>query len=243
MDMAMEMVMPETSIAAETTCEATLQAIERNSNRMRRRRSEVPVTAWALGDWRSRMERMIRQQAQELMQLHRTVQHIANLLEARVDCEEAQRPKMMTCMQEKEQKWDACHEDDKLWGAGITNMIAKSMEGAAPGEKASEKEREKTPRMDSGGLESAQHADTKREEGPEKCQQPQQQPKPKLQLKLQPKLQPAPRPSQQPHPLEGGRPSHPKPGGKTRAQPQNRAQVWQRDGWSSDGMKASPNPI
>jgi len=40
---------------------------------------------------------------------------------------------MMTWMQEREQKWDARHEDNKLWGAGITNMIAKTMKGVAQG--------------------------------------------------------------------------------------------------------------
>jgi len=50
------------------------------------------------------MESTIRQQAQELMQLHRTVGHLANLLEARAACEEAQWQGMMTWMQEREQK-------------------------------------------------------------------------------------------------------------------------------------------
>jgi len=67
-------------------------------------------------------------------------------------------------MQEREQKWDARHEDDKLWGAGITNMIAKVMKGVAPGQGVREKERENAARMDSGGLEASQHADTTEEE-------------------------------------------------------------------------------
>jgi len=97
-------------------------------------------------------------------------------------------------MQEGEQKWNARHEDDKLWGAGITNMIATVMKGVAPGQGGRENEREVTARMDSGGLEASQHADTMREEGPQKHQRLQQQPKPTLQLKLQPKPQPAPKP-------------------------------------------------
>ena len=96
---------------------------------------------------------------------------------------------MMTWMQEREQKWDTRHEDDNLWGAGITNMIAKVVKGVAPGQEAREKERDKTASMDGGGLEASQHADTTQEGGPEKHQQLQQQPKPRLQLKLQPKPQ------------------------------------------------------
>jgi len=34
---------------------------------------------------------------------------------------------MMTWRQEREQKWDSRYEDDKVWGAGITNMIAKTL--------------------------------------------------------------------------------------------------------------------
>jgi len=36
-------------------------------------------------------------------------------------------------MQEREQKLDACHDDDELWWAGITNMIATVMKEVAPG--------------------------------------------------------------------------------------------------------------
>ena len=62
------------------------------------------------------------------------------------------------------------------------------------------KERDETAVTDSGGLEASQHADTMREEEPEKRQQLQQQPKPKLQLKLQPKPQPMPKPKSTPTP-------------------------------------------
>jgi len=96
---------------------------------------------------------------------------------------------MRTWMQEREQKWDARHEDDKVWGAGITIMIAKVMQGVAPGQEAREKERDKTAGMDGGGLEASQHADTTQEAGPEKCQQLQQQPETRLPLKGQPKPQ------------------------------------------------------
>ena len=50
-----------------------------------------------------------------------------------------------------------------------------------------------TEKMDGGGLEASQHADTTQEGGAEKCQQLQQQPKPKLLLKLQPNPQHEPK--------------------------------------------------
>jgi len=53
------------------------------------------------------MERWIRQHAQELMQLHRTVGHLANLVAAWVACEEAQRLGMMTWIQDTEQLVDS----------------------------------------------------------------------------------------------------------------------------------------
>jgi len=151
------------------------------------------------------MERTRRQQAQELTQLHRTVGHLANLEEARAACEEAKRLAMMTSMQEREQKWDARYEDDKVWGAGTMNMIAKTMNGVAQDKEEREREREATASTDCGGLEASQHADTTREEGPEVRQQPQQQqqqlkPKTKLQPKLQPNPQPVPKPKSAPTP-------------------------------------------
>jgi len=92
-------------------------------------------------------------------------------------------------MQERAQKWDACHKDNKLWVAGITNMIVKVMQGVAPGQEAREKERDKTAGMDGRGLKALQHADTTEEGGPGKREQLQQQPKPGLPLILQRKLQ------------------------------------------------------
>jgi hypothetical protein len=90
-------------------------------------------------------------------------------------------------MQEREQKWDAHHEADKVWGPGITNLNAMIMKRVAPGQGAREKERYKTARMDGGELEASQHADTMQEGGPEKRQQLQQQKKPRLPLKVQAK--------------------------------------------------------
>jgi len=137
MDVAMEMVRAVTPIAAETAGADIFEPMERHENRKQRRWSEAPA---APSDCRSRMERTIRQQAEKVTQLHQTVGHLANLVEAWADRDEAQWLVMMTWMQEREQKWDARYEDDKVWGVGITNMIAKTMKGVA---QAQEEEREK----------------------------------------------------------------------------------------------------
>jgi hypothetical protein len=106
-------------------------------------------------NWRSRLGRTIRQQAQELTRPHRTVGHLANLVESLAARGEAQRLAIMTWMQEREQKWDAHHEYNKVWGAGITNMIAKTMKGVTQGQKWREREREMTARTDGRGLEAS----------------------------------------------------------------------------------------
>jgi hypothetical protein len=130
MDMAMEMAIAATSIASETVGATIFELMERNEHGKMGRRREGPATPSV---WRSRMERTIRQQAQELTQLHRTVGHLTNLVQAQAAREEAQSLGMRTWMQERDQKRDGHHEDGKQWGAGITNMIAKVMKGEAPG--------------------------------------------------------------------------------------------------------------
>jgi hypothetical protein len=161
MDVAMEMMaMMATPVAAETVGASIGELMGTNKNGKRRRRSKASATALATSDWRSHMERTMRQHAQEVTQLHQNVGHQTNLVEAPAAPEEAEWQAMMTWMQEREQKWDTHHQDDRLWGAGITNKIAKVMKHAAPGQKASEKARDKTARIDGGGLEASQHSDT-----------------------------------------------------------------------------------
>ena len=77
-------------------------------------------------------------------------------------------------MQKRKQKWVARHEDDKLWGMGITNMIPNIMQGVGRGHEARENERDMTAVMDGGGLEASQLADTMQKAGPEKHQELQQ---------------------------------------------------------------------
>jgi len=57
-DVAMEMATAAISIAVEIVGATMFELMERNRNRKRRRRSEATV---APTDWRSRMERTIRQ--------------------------------------------------------------------------------------------------------------------------------------------------------------------------------------
>ena len=56
MDVAMEIAMAATAIAAETAGATISERMERNENGKQRRRSEAPV---APSDWRSCMERTI----------------------------------------------------------------------------------------------------------------------------------------------------------------------------------------
>jgi len=70
-----------------------LKPMERNENGNQRNSREAPA---ARSDWMSRVEMTIQQQAQELMQLHRTVGQLANLVEARAALKEAQRLAMIT---------------------------------------------------------------------------------------------------------------------------------------------------
>jgi hypothetical protein len=125
MDMAMEMATAATSIAVETAGEDTLEPMEKNENGMWRRRSEVPATAWALRDWRSRMERAAQQHARELAQLHRTIAKMAHMLETQTALQETQWRGMKTWLEEKEEKRDVYHQDDVLWGKGIMDMVKR----------------------------------------------------------------------------------------------------------------------
>jgi hypothetical protein len=73
MDVAMEMAMAATPVAAEIAGTTIVEPMPRNENGKRRRRSGAVVTAVAPSDWRSRMKRTMQQQTQELTQLHWTI--------------------------------------------------------------------------------------------------------------------------------------------------------------------------
>jgi len=90
----------------------------------KRVRSETSESASAPVDWRSRMERTMRQQALKVMQLHQTIDRIARMLEAHAVREEAQSHGMKEWLQDSETKRDEHHSDDVLWGTGIMELTA-----------------------------------------------------------------------------------------------------------------------
>jgi len=207
MDMAKEVATAVTSIATGTAGEAALEPMERNENG-KRRRSEVPATAWALGDWRSRMVRAAQQQARELAQLHRTITKMANMLETHTALQEAQWRGIKSWLEEKEKKRDAYHQDDLLWGEGITDMVARAVAASERGQKE-----ERRADSEGVGLYALIHADLTQTGEPEKLEERQQlqpgrqlksmptpKPKPKPNPNLYPKLNPAPAPAPAPAP-------------------------------------------
>jgi len=209
MYMAMEMATVVTSITAGTAGEDTLEPLERNANGKRRRRYEVPATAWALGDWRSRMERAAQQQARELAQLHQTIAKMANMLEMHTALQEVLCRGMKTWLEEKEEMWDAYHQHDVLWGKDITEMVAKVVA-------ATERDQREKMQLDTegGGLEASIHAGLMQTGGPKKPEEHQELqsgrpvksmpvPKPKV------KANPDPIPTPNPAPAPGRTPTPP----------------------------------
>jgi len=69
----------------------------------------------------------------------------------------------MTWMQEIERMGHAYQEEDHLWGAGIRNMIAETMNSVAHGQEGRDNKRQMTARKYSEGLEALHHAVTMRE--------------------------------------------------------------------------------
>jgi hypothetical protein len=86
MSIVMQMLTTATPSAAETAGIARLHPMERNEKAKLGRRIEATE---APSDWRSRMELTIQLQVQDPTQLHQTVGHLANLLEARAAREKA----------------------------------------------------------------------------------------------------------------------------------------------------------
>jgi len=71
------------------------------------------------------MECAAQQQARELAQLHKTIAKMANMLETQTALQESQWRGMKTWLEEKEEMWDAYHQDDVLWRMGITDMVKR----------------------------------------------------------------------------------------------------------------------
>jgi hypothetical protein len=93
MDLVMEIATAATSTALVTAGVSIFEPEQSNKHGKRRMRREALA---ALSNSGSRKERTIRQQAQELTQLHQTVGHHAILVKARTACEGVQRLAIMT---------------------------------------------------------------------------------------------------------------------------------------------------
>lgn len=105
MDMAVDsvtdMATAVTFIPADTAGVYPRELMETNENGTLRSRSEIPAYAGALGNWRSRMKSAAQQQARELPELHRTVSHMANMLETPTALQEVQWRGMKWWLEEK----------------------------------------------------------------------------------------------------------------------------------------------
>jgi hypothetical protein len=194
MDMAMVMVTTVTPIAEESTGATIVEPMERNENGKRRRRSEAPATALAPRDWRSRMERAAQQQAHEIAQRHRTIPMMANMLDAQTALQEVQWRGMRTWLEKREEKLEAYHQDDVLWGRGITDMVTKVVTATEGRQREREERKADT---DGAGLETSIQPDATETGGREKPEE-RQQSQPGRQLKAKPKPKPNPTPTTMP---------------------------------------------
>jgi hypothetical protein len=119
---------------------------------------------------------------------------------------------MKSWLEEKEKKRDSYHQDDLLWGEGITDMFARAVAATAWGQKE-----ERRVGTEGVGLEASIHADltqTGVQEEPEAGQQ--LQPRRQLKSMPTPKLKPKPNPNAYPK-LKPAPPSRPPPTSTPRA--------------------------
>lgn len=119
------------------TIMAASEQWERNQNG-KRQRSQISESVSALGVWRSRMERTIRQEACKVAQLHQTIDKMARLLEVHATYDETEWLGMRKWTVDRDRMWDARHKDDVLGGMGSLDMATKIL--ACPGARASERE-------------------------------------------------------------------------------------------------------
>jgi len=139
------------------------------------------------------MERAAQQHALEVVQLHRTIAKMANMLYAQTALQEAHWRGMKAGLEQREVKWDVYHQDDVQWGRGITDMVTKVVTATEEGQRESE---EREADTDGAGLEASIPADAMQTVGPEPPEERQQsQPGRQLKPKPKPKLNPAPTPT------------------------------------------------
>jgi len=107
---------------------------------------------------------------------------------------EAQWRGMKSWLEEQEKKRDSYHQDDLLWGEGITDMVARAVAATERGQK--EDRRADTEGV---GLEASIHADLTQTGGPEEPEE-RQQLQPGRQLKSMPTPKPKPKPKSNSNP-------------------------------------------
>jgi len=153
-DMVMEMVMVATTIAADYTSMGILELTERNKNGKWSKRSQALMSAMGPGDWRRCMEQTAQQQDCELAQLYQTIGKRANMLEMQTALQEAQWRGMQMWLKATEEKRDAYHQDNVLWGKGITDMVKSMVTATERGQRE-----ERKADTDGPGLEVSIHAE------------------------------------------------------------------------------------
>jgi len=95
---------------------------------------------------------------------------------------------MKTSLEKREEKWDAYHQDDVLWGKGITDMVTRVVATTEGGQRE-----ERKADTNGASLEASMHAETSQRGQPEEPEQRQQsQPRRQHEPKPKPKPNPAP---------------------------------------------------
>jgi hypothetical protein len=88
MNMAIEMVTAVKSIPVDSVGRDTLGQMKIQENGKRKTGSGLPETACALGGWRSCMLRTVHQHTHKLLQLHRSITKMVNLVETQTALQE-----------------------------------------------------------------------------------------------------------------------------------------------------------
>ena len=123
----------------------------------KRLRCETSELASALGDWRSELERHMRQQAQKVTQLHQTIDRMARMPESRVACDDEQWLSMKEWLADRGMNLDERHKDNVLCRTGIvdipTKVLAKAGVGeTSPAQEVIKEESNQTVWQQGGGL-------------------------------------------------------------------------------------------
>jgi hypothetical protein len=126
---------------------------------------------------------------------------MANMLATHSALQEAQWRGMKSWLKEKENTRDLYHQDDLLWGEGITDMVARVVAATDHDQKE-----ERKADTEGVGLEASIHADLTHSGGPEEPEE-RQQLQPGRQLKSVPMPKPKPDPTPKLTPAPAPRPA------------------------------------